>query len=249
MEQVYIPQTKSSLLNPSILIVDNHSTRYDIATVALCMANGVDLMMLPPNCMHFAQPLDRTCFGPLKDAASKLDWSSAVHQRALTRNNLIALMQPCLASAFTVHNIIQGFLLTGILTLSSAHLPDTYFSKVIADDKTGLLQRLPGMEASKVPDLYGALMLAEPLMAALLQPPTLPQAKEKKAAAGGAVAVAAAAAAAAGAPSDGKVAAVGVAVPAAAGRGKRAPKKKEREAEESDEATSGRVDHQRRVPG
>lgn len=83
--KVYIPHTKSSLATPSILIVDNHSTRYDIDTVALCMASGVDLMMLPPNCTHFAQPLDRTCFGPLKLSASKLDWQAAVDQHAHPR--------------------------------------------------------------------------------------------------------------------------------------------------------------------
>lgn len=226
LAQVYIPQTKSSFSNPSILIVDNHSTRYDIATVALCLANGVDLMMLPPNCTHFAQPLDRTCFGPLKTSASKLDWTAAVDQRALTRDNLIGLMQPCLAHAFTPANIIGGFMATGILTLSSSLLPDTYFSKVVPDGKTGLLRRLPSIEASNVPGLYSALLLTEPLMAACLPPPTLPESKEKKAAAGAAVANPAAGAAAA--PADGRVAAAAAAaadVPAAGGKGKRKGKK------------------------
>ena len=59
---------------PILLLMDDHSSHYDPTTIATAAEAGVILCALPPNTTHLTQPLDRSCFSPLKAA-----WREACH--------------------------------------------------------------------------------------------------------------------------------------------------------------------------
>ena len=53
---------------PIVLLMDGHSTHFCPETIRMAAANQVILCTLPPHTTHLCQPLDRSCFGPLKSA-------------------------------------------------------------------------------------------------------------------------------------------------------------------------------------
>ena len=62
----FIKFSHCSLLNPVILLMDNHDSHISIPTLNLAKSNGIHLLTFPPHCSHKLQPLDRTVYGPLK---------------------------------------------------------------------------------------------------------------------------------------------------------------------------------------
>ena len=67
-----------------LLLFDGHGSHIDFETSRIARENGVVLMSLPPHCTHILQPLDRTVFGPLKQAYE----SAALAQKNLTRRTI-----------------------------------------------------------------------------------------------------------------------------------------------------------------
>jgi len=59
----YAPSSKTLLL-----LMDCHFSHYCPDTIKLGAQEQVILFALPPNTTHISQPLDRCCFGPLKEA-------------------------------------------------------------------------------------------------------------------------------------------------------------------------------------
>ena len=46
--------------------MDGHSSHVTANMIAFCMGHVIYLLILPPHCSHFLQPLDISIFGPLK---------------------------------------------------------------------------------------------------------------------------------------------------------------------------------------
>ena len=57
---------ESHPIRPLLLIFDGHLTHCSLRVVKHAMEQGVILFKLAPHITHASQPLDRTCFGPLK---------------------------------------------------------------------------------------------------------------------------------------------------------------------------------------
>ena len=51
-----------------LLLLDGHSSRYQPSVIRKAAENGVIMFCLPPHTTHMCQPLDKTCFSPLKAA-------------------------------------------------------------------------------------------------------------------------------------------------------------------------------------
>ena len=107
---------------PVLLLLDGHSSHYSPPTVTLAAENGVILFTLPPNTTHLTQPLDRTCFGPLKTA-----WREACHKfrcanptRAITIYDFNMLFATAWYKAMSMPNIIAGYKATGIYPYDSS---------------------------------------------------------------------------------------------------------------------------------
>ena len=107
---------------PLLLLLDGHSSHYCPKTIRLAAQQQVVLFTLPPNTTHLLQPLDRSCFGPLKVA-----WREACHHfvstnpgKMVTRFHFSRLFSEAWLHSMTVANITAGFRTTGIYPLNRA---------------------------------------------------------------------------------------------------------------------------------
>ena len=68
----YIKHTNSSKVNPSVLLLDDHSTHTkSIELIDLARENGVKIICLPPHTTHRLQPLDVTVMKPFSTALTR----------------------------------------------------------------------------------------------------------------------------------------------------------------------------------
>ena len=108
---LYAPATR-----PVLLLLDGHSSHYCPEAVRIAAENKVIIFALPPNTTHISQPLDRSCFAPLKMA-----WRNACHEfyvnnpgRAITQYDFSEIFAKSWYKAFSMNNIIAGFRVTGV---------------------------------------------------------------------------------------------------------------------------------------
>ena len=55
-------------VRPLLLLLDGHSSHYQPSVIQKAAEKGIIMFCLPPHTTHLSQPLDRTCFSPLKAA-------------------------------------------------------------------------------------------------------------------------------------------------------------------------------------
>ena len=57
---------KSTVEDPVILVLDNHSSHVSLNAVLFCRSNSIHIVSSPPHSSHKTQPLDVCFFGPIK---------------------------------------------------------------------------------------------------------------------------------------------------------------------------------------
>ena len=68
LKQVFIPQTAPQKTSPRLLIMDGHGSHQTDDFMYECFKNGIYLLFLPSHASHVLQPLDVSCFSPVKAA-------------------------------------------------------------------------------------------------------------------------------------------------------------------------------------
>lgn len=68
LQQVFIPQTKPEKPSLRLLIVDGHGSHQTDDFMFECYTNSIYLLFLPSHASHVLQPLDVSCFSPIKAA-------------------------------------------------------------------------------------------------------------------------------------------------------------------------------------
>jgi DDE superfamily endonuclease len=66
LREVFIPETAPLAGEHRILVCDGHGSHVSIDFMWECYVNNIHLHFLPPHSLHATQPLDLTCFSPLK---------------------------------------------------------------------------------------------------------------------------------------------------------------------------------------
>ena len=56
---------------PVLLLLDGHSSHYHLSLICKAVENGLILFCLSRHTTHLAQPLDKSCFSPLKCAGNQ----------------------------------------------------------------------------------------------------------------------------------------------------------------------------------
>ena len=125
-------------VRPLLLLMDGHTSHYCPEAIRLAARQEVILFTLPPNTTHVSQPLDRTCFGPLKMSWRKVcqDYVTKNPEKVVTRFSFCALFAEAWKCSMTMHNIITGFEATGIYPLDRSKLKQAPIKDVT--DQTGL---------------------------------------------------------------------------------------------------------------
>ena len=108
---LYAPLTR-----PILLLLDGHSTHFNPVTIELAAQEKVIIFCLPPHSSHRTQPLDKGCFGPLKQY-----WRQQCHEflmknpgRVVTRYDFSNLFANTWYRGMSITNVIGGFKNTGI---------------------------------------------------------------------------------------------------------------------------------------
>ena len=108
----YIPAKK----RPVLLLMDGHSSHYCPAMIRMAAKEKVILFILPLHTTHLSQPLDRSCFGPLKTFWRQVcqtycykNPGSVVGMYEFSR-----LFAEAWYNSMTIKNITSGFKVTGV---------------------------------------------------------------------------------------------------------------------------------------
>ena len=96
---------------PILLLLDGHSSHFELSTIQLARQSEVILFCLPPHTTHVCQPLDCSFFGPLKK-----HWQQECHQfyrkhpgKVISKLNFCKVFRNAWLSAITPNNISAGF--------------------------------------------------------------------------------------------------------------------------------------------
>ena len=101
---------------PLLLLLDGHSSHYNIEAISLARENGVIIFTLVPHTTHELQPLDTAVFGPLKK-----NWYEECHMyvqshpgRIITKYHFNEVFSKAWLKSMMPANIISGFKTCGI---------------------------------------------------------------------------------------------------------------------------------------
>ena len=105
---------------PVLLLLDGHSSHYHPSLIRKAVENGVILFCLPPHTTHLAQPLDRSCFSPLKSAWNQecFLYMSTHPGQVINRFNFMEIFSLAWIRGMTSSNVIAGFQATGVYPLN-----------------------------------------------------------------------------------------------------------------------------------
>lgn len=119
---LYAPPTR-----PILLLLDGHSTHFNPVTIERAAEEMVIIFCFPPHSSHRTQPLDKGCFGPLKQY-----WRQECHSfltrnpgRQVTRHEFSELFARAWFKSMTMGNIVGGFKNTGIFPFDRTALLPT----------------------------------------------------------------------------------------------------------------------------
>lgn len=111
-------------VRPLILIYDGHISHLTLRVVKLAQQEKISILKLPSHTTDVMQPLDRTCFGPLKVRLNEtlLKWQRA-NQRQPSKSEFVDLMCSVWYEGLSSLNIISGFRVCGIFPINRERYP------------------------------------------------------------------------------------------------------------------------------
>lgn len=128
--KLFIGATKPTAEHPVLIILDNHSSRFNIDMLREAMDNHVLLLALPSNTTDILQPLDVGVFGPFKNAAHHaVDAASLSGGQPLLKVNIAKVIEPVWDKHVGTKTVQSAFAKSGIWPLNPRAIPDSKLSK------------------------------------------------------------------------------------------------------------------------
>lgn len=118
---------------PVVLFFDGHGSHIDFNLVNKALKHNVILMCLPPHASHVLQPLDVTCYGPLKQVWRQIlkDFkmnSGAMH---ITKAEFSSLLKEMWEKSLLARHLKSGFKCCGLHPLSKVAVSDSKLSPAL----------------------------------------------------------------------------------------------------------------------
>ncbi|XP_068217852.1 uncharacterized protein [Palaemon carinicauda] len=111
----FVDETKER--RPLLLILDGHTSHTSIATVELAKKENISILKIPAHCTDLLQPLDVTCFAPLKNyyqyALNDLVNNTGARE-PLRKCGFLNMLCSVWEKGLSPQNIKKGFESTGI---------------------------------------------------------------------------------------------------------------------------------------
>ena len=126
LTKVFDPQTRNRAQGGSrVLISDGLMSHESVDLMTFCFKNNIILMRLPSHTSHVTQPLDVSCFGPLKayyrNEVEKLFRGGSM---GVTKRNFVWLYHNARQKAFTISNIESAWQNSGLYPFNAALVID-----------------------------------------------------------------------------------------------------------------------------
>lgn len=128
---------KSSVEDPVLLVLDNHSSHVSLQAVMKCRGLGINMLSLPPHCSHKIQPLDKNFFGPLKSAyAEECDkWHVNNPGRPITMFQIAELFANAYSRIASIERAIKAFEICGIFPYNPHVFSEEEFAPATVTDQ------------------------------------------------------------------------------------------------------------------
>jgi len=113
-------------LTSVVLLLDGHSSHYNLEAVTFAKENGIIMFTLVPHTTHKMQPLDTAVYGPMKT-----NWQGVCHDyiqshpgKVITKYNFNELFSNAWLKTIIPANIISGFRCCGIYSFNPKEVFD-----------------------------------------------------------------------------------------------------------------------------
>ena len=99
-----------------LLIFDGHSSHQTAQFLAFCLEKHILTLCMPPHSSHICQPLDVSCFGPLKKAyGHQIENKLRLGINHITKEDFLPAFHAAHQQAITLQNIRAGFRASGLV--------------------------------------------------------------------------------------------------------------------------------------
>jgi hypothetical protein len=99
-----------------LLILDGHESHHSIGFETYCRDHNIITLCMPAHTSHYHQPLDVSCFGPLKIAyGHEIEYLIRVSVTHITKLYFLTAFRKAFFKAITPSNIQNGFAGTGLV--------------------------------------------------------------------------------------------------------------------------------------
>ena len=119
---------------PVILFLDGHGSHIDFELVTIALKHHVILMCLPPHASHILQPLDVTCYGPLKQVWRQTlkDFKTKSGAMHVTKVEFPALLKEVWEKSLLAGHLRNGFKCCGLHPLSNEAVSDSKLTSALS---------------------------------------------------------------------------------------------------------------------
>lgn len=123
--------------NPALVLLDNHTSHVNCRVIEFARKHSIIILTFPPHCSHKLQPLDVTVYGPFKTRyrVAMNEWMLSNPGKTVTIYQVAQFVRDAYLSAFTMQNVTQGFIKTGIYPLNSNSFSDDDFLSSYVTDR------------------------------------------------------------------------------------------------------------------
>lgn len=132
---------KSSETDPTLLILDNHSSHTSLQAILFAREHHIHILSLPPHSSHKTQPLDRCFFKPLKDFYSQAceNWLLNNPGRTITQYQVASLFSESYQRAATLGKAVNSFKVCGIFPINPSVFTEEDFLPSTVTDQHEML--------------------------------------------------------------------------------------------------------------
>ena len=103
-----------------LLILDGHSSHATASFDHFCTQRRIIPLYMPPHSSHLLQPLDISCFGPLKHYyGQKIGGMAYNNIHAIDKREFLSIYTSIHGCAFSKANILSGFAAAGLIPFKS----------------------------------------------------------------------------------------------------------------------------------
>ena len=138
---------------PLMLILDSYSSHFTLDLVQTAAEHQVIIFCLPPHTTADSQPLDTSCFGPLKTYWSQAcrDYMFANPGQVITKFQFSHLFAQAWSKGMTISNITAAFRNTGIFPFNLGAILDKITQKSTSNDRSQYVSESESHDQSEPP--------------------------------------------------------------------------------------------------